>query len=313
MHRDLFLLQMYNGVDENTVGTCSELIFAPIDASFSDDSPLLPSGFRIIPIDSPLDTPSPKCTLDLASTLEVGTPRRRIHGAGGSGNAACAGSKAVMTIAFQFAFESHLQDSVVAMARQYMRSIIASVQRIALALSSSRLVPQAGGISHAPAAAAAAAAATPEAATLSRWICQSYRFHFGAELIKSADASGCEAGLKALWHHASAILCCSLKAMPVFTFANQSGLDMLETTLVALQDITLEKVFDEQGRKNLCAELPGVMEQGFACIPGGLCVSGLGRPVSYEKALAWKVLDDDSGAHCICFIAKERPRRTFPC
>jgi homeobox-leucine zipper protein len=215
MHRDLFLLQMYNGVDENTVGTCSELIFAPIDASFSDDSPLLPSGFRIIPIDSPLDTPSPKCTLDLASTLEVGTPRRRIHGAGGSGNAACAGSKAVMTIAFQFAFESHLQDSVVAMARQYMRSIIASVQRIALALSSSRLVPQAGGISHAPAAAAAAAAATPEAATLSRWICQSYRFHFGAELIKSADASGCEAGLKALWHHASAILCCSLKVCSV--------------------------------------------------------------------------------------------------
>jgi homeobox-leucine zipper protein len=95
-----------------------------------------------------------------------------------------------------------------------------------------------------------------------------------------------------------------VQAMPVFTFANQSGLDMLETTLVALQDITLEKVFDDQGRKNLCAELlPGVMEQGFACIPGGLCVSGLGRPVSYDKALAWKVLDDDSGgAHCICFM-----------
>ncbi|CAL4958811.1 unnamed protein product [Urochloa decumbens] len=303
MHRDLFLLQMYNGVDENTAGTCSELIFAPIDASFSDDSPLLPSGFRIIPIDSPLDTSSPKCTLDLASTLEVGTPRSRMPGSGGSGNAACtAGSKAVMTIAFQFAFESHLQDSVVTMARQYMRSIIASVQRIALALSSSRLVPQLAGVSHAPPAAAAAAAASPEAATLSRWICQSYRFHFGAELIKSADASGCEAGLKALWHHASAILCCSLKAMPVFTFANQSGLDMLETTLVALQDITLEKVLDEQGRKNLCAELPGVMEQGFACIPGGLCVSGLGRPVSYEKALAWKVAGGGGGAHCICFM-----------
>jgi homeobox-leucine zipper protein len=93
-----------------------------------------------------------------------------------------------------------------------------------------------------------------------------------------------------------------MQALPVFTFANQSGLDMLETTLVALQDITLEKVFDDQGRKNLCAELPGIMEQGFTCIPGGLCVSGLGRPVSYEKALAWKVLDDDSGAQCICFM-----------
>lgn len=91
-------------------------------------------------------------------------------GGGSSGNGACAGSKAVMTIAFQFAFESHLQESVATMARQYMRSIIASVQRIALALSSSRLVPQVGGVGHAP-----AATASPEAATLSRWICQSYR------------------------------------------------------------------------------------------------------------------------------------------
>ncbi|CAD6240327.1 unnamed protein product [Miscanthus lutarioriparius] len=176
LHRDLFLLQMYNGVDENMVGTCSELIFAPIDASFSDDSPLLPSGFSIIPIDAPLDTSSPKCTLDLASTLEVGTPRSRINGSG-PGNSACAGSKAVMTIVFQFAFESHLQDRVAAMARQYMRSIIASVQRIALALSSSRLVPHGSSISHSP--------ASLEATTLARWICQSYRFHFGAELIKS--------------------------------------------------------------------------------------------------------------------------------
>jgi homeobox-leucine zipper protein len=186
---------MYSGVDENTVGTCSELIFAPIDASFSDDSPLLPSGFRIIPMDSPLvriphskrllfnlnnqwtlpdlftpaytcqDSSSPNCTLDLASTLEVGTPRSRMTG-NGPANASCASSKAVMTIAFQFAFESHLQDSVATMARQYVRNIIQSVQRIALALSSSRPVPQCG-INHTLAA--------PEAATLSRWICQSYR------------------------------------------------------------------------------------------------------------------------------------------
>jgi homeobox-leucine zipper protein len=85
----------------------------------------------------------------------------------GPANAYCASSKAVMTIAFQFAFESHLQDSVATMARQYVRSIIQSVQRIALALSSWRPVPQCG-INHMLAA--------PEAATLSRWICQSYRF-----------------------------------------------------------------------------------------------------------------------------------------
>lgn len=44
--------QLCNGVDENAVGTSAELIFAPIDASFSDDAPILPSGFRIIPLDS---------------------------------------------------------------------------------------------------------------------------------------------------------------------------------------------------------------------------------------------------------------------
>jgi hypothetical protein len=41
----------------------------------------------------------------------------------------------------------------------------------------------------------------------------------------------------------------------VVTFANQSG-----------QDITLERVcLDDQGRANLCTELPGAMEQVHAC------------------------------------------------
>lgn len=39
-------------MDENAFGTCAELIFAPIDPSFADDAPLLPSGFRIICLDS---------------------------------------------------------------------------------------------------------------------------------------------------------------------------------------------------------------------------------------------------------------------
>ncbi|KAL6559918.1 hypothetical protein OROGR_005035 [Orobanche gracilis] len=52
---DVLLLQLCSGMDENTVGTCAELIFAPIDASFTDDAPLLPSGFRIIPLDHGTD------------------------------------------------------------------------------------------------------------------------------------------------------------------------------------------------------------------------------------------------------------------
>ena len=56
---------------------------------------------------------------------------------------------------------------------------------------------------------------------------------------------------------------CELQASPVFTFANQAGLDMLETTLVALQDIMLDKILDEAGRKILCSEFSKIMQQVF--------------------------------------------------
>ncbi|KAI3857670.1 hypothetical protein MKW98_028934 [Papaver atlanticum] len=289
MAKDLFLLQLCNGLDENAVGTCAELIFAPMDSSFADDAPLLPSGFRIIPLDSGLDSSSPNRTLDLASALEVGQPRNRA-----SGDYASNGSslRSVMTIAFQFAFESHLQENVASMARQYVRSIVSSVQRVALALSPSNLSPH-SGLRPPP--------GSPEAQTLAHWISNSYRRFMGAELLKS-NGEASESILKTLWHQSDAIMCCSIKALPVFNFANQAGLDMLETTLVALQDITLEKIFDDHGRKTLYAEFPQIMQQGFACLQGGICLSSMGRPISYERAVAWKVLDQEENAHCICFM-----------
>ncbi|KAF7817108.1 Homeobox-leucine zipper protein ATHB-8 [Senna tora] len=284
---DIFLLQLCNGADEHAVGTSAELIFAPIDATFSDDAPILPSGFRIIPLDSNMDTVGPNRTLDLASALEVKTTGNK---AGGDNSGNSGSTKSVMTIAFQFAFEVHLQDNVASMARQYVRSIIASVQRVALALSPLNFGSHNGF--HTP-------PGTPEAQTLARWICQSYRCYLGVELLK---CEGNEPILKSLWHHSDAVLCCSLKALPVFTFANQAGLDMLETTLVALQDITLEKIFDDNGKKTLCSEFPHIMQQGFMCMQGGICLSSMGRPVSYERAVAWKVLNDEETAHCICFM-----------
>lgn len=119
-------------------------------------------------------------------------------------------------------------------------------------------------------------------------------------------------------------------------FANQAGLDMLETTLVALQDITLEKIFDESGRKALCSDFAKLMQQvkkenktnpyghkinvlrhsyvlslqGFACLSSGICLSTMGRHVTYEQAIAWKVFassdnkDDNSNnnnLHCLAF------------
>lgn len=289
MPRDLFILQLCSGVDESAIGTCSELVFTPIDASFAEDAPLLPSGFRIISLDSVAENSSPNRTLDLASALEIGTTKDRVTGdsTGSSGN-----TKSVMTIAFQFAFENHLQENIVVMVRQYIRNIMSSVQRVALALLPSRL--GCNGVLCPP-------TGSPEAVTLARWICRSYRCNSGEDLVEPT-AGESDSFLKILWHHADAIICCSLKSMSVFTFANQAGLDMLETTLIALQNVTLEKIFDNQGQKPLCTQLPHIMQQGFVCLEGGMCVSSMGRPVSYERAVAWNVMNDEGEAHCICFM-----------
>ncbi|KAI3775087.1 hypothetical protein L1987_49655 [Smallanthus sonchifolius] len=287
MGRDMLLLQLCSGTDEKAVGMCSELIFAPVDASLADEAPLLPSGFRIIPLDSCKGDSSPNRTLDLASALEVQGSGNKLSG---ERDVIIGGARSMVTIAFQFAFESHMQESVSAMAHQYVRSIISSVQRVASALS-----PSPNGGIHAP------LGNLFEAHTLARWISNSYRCYLGVELLKVVG-EGSDSILKSMWHHSDAILCCSMKAMPVFTFANQAGLDMLETTLVALQDISLEKILDENGRKGLCSEFPQIIQQGFACLQGGICVSSMGKPVSYERAVAWKVVNEEDHAHCICFM-----------
>ncbi|XP_015952399.1 homeobox-leucine zipper protein REVOLUTA [Arachis duranensis] len=289
--RDIHLLQICSGIDENAVGACSELIFAPIDEMFPDDAPLVPSGFRIIPLDSKpgdkKDATTSNRTLDLTSGLEVGPATTQ-----GAGDASSSqNTRSVLTIAFQFPFDSNLQDNVAVMARQYVRSVISSVQRVAMAISPG-MNPNVGS---------KLSPGSPEALTLAHWICQSYSYYLGSDLLRSDSLVG-DSMLKSLWHHQDAILCCSLKSLPVFIFANQAGLDMLETTLVALQDITLDKIFDESGRKALCADFAKLMQQGYAYLPAGICMSTMGRHVSYEQAIAWKVLAaEDNTVHCLAF------------
>ncbi|KAK4763051.1 hypothetical protein SAY86_008819 [Trapa natans] len=289
LSRDIHLLQICSGIDESAIGVCSELVFAPIDEMFPDDAPLLPSGFRVIPLNSkPTDAHESNTasqTLDLASSLGV---RSGAASSVGEEGKSCH-VRCVLTIAFQFPFESSLQDNVASMARQYVRTVITSVQRVAMVISPSGMVPPLGGPKL----------CSPEALTLAHWICQSYNYHLGTELLGSVDGDSL---LKSLWHYQDAILCCTLKPLPIFIFANQAGLDMLETTLLALQDIALDKIFNESGRKALCDDLAKLMQQGFACLPGGVCMSTMGRYISYDQAVAWKVLSgDDSSVHCLAF------------
>uniref|UniRef100_A0A6N2KGK0 Homeobox domain-containing protein n=1 Tax=Salix viminalis TaxID=40686 RepID=A0A6N2KGK0_SALVM len=320
--QDIHLLQICSGIDESAVGACSELIFAPIDEMFPDDAPLLPSGFRIIPLESktfPFHwlnwtrysftkyVASKLCLLKALLEVEwhfFNKPvllYRRIQfdkshsGSNINGPAinhatvdgsSCHSLRSVLTIAFQFPFESNMQDSVATMARQYVRSVISSVQRVAMAVSPSGLSPVLGP---------KLSAGSPEALTLAHWICQSYR--------------QCSTTEETIQSSVSEITSEIFHSLPVFIFANQAGLDMLETTLVALQDITLDKIFDESGRKALYTEFAKLMQQasftwkyGFACLPAGICMSTMGRNASYEQAAAWKVLSaEENAVHCIAF------------
>lgn len=116
-------------------------------------------------------------TLDLASTLET-----RPGSGGGAARAAAADAggacRSVLTIAFQFTFETHLRDHVAAMARQYVRSVVASVQRVAMAIAPSQLGPRLG--------LKPPAAGSPEALTLAQWICRSYRYDLSYSLSLSS-------------------------------------------------------------------------------------------------------------------------------
>lgn len=104
-------------------------------------------------------------TLDLASILEDGSASRAARDA----PAAADSVRSILLIAFQFPYEEHLQESVAAMARQYVRGIVSSVQRISMAISSSWLG------SHPP---QKLTPGSPEALTLAHWICRSYRQAF---------------------------------------------------------------------------------------------------------------------------------------
>ncbi|GJM95154.1 hypothetical protein PR202_ga11862 [Eleusine coracana subsp. coracana] len=288
--RDMLLLQLCSGVEESAPGACAQLVFAPIDASFTDDTPLLPSGFRVIPLDGKANAPSVTRTLDLASALEVGGPGGALHASKdkpGVGNV-----RSVLTIAFQFSFENHLRESVAVMARQYVRVVMTSVQRVAMAISPPRIGSQIE-MKHPP--------GSPEAQTLARWISRSYRVHTGAE-ISWSDNKDVESPLKLFWNHSDAILCCSLKASPMLVFANSAGLDILETTLINIQDMPLETVLGDEGQKALLLELPKIMNQGFAYLPGGVFKSSMGRQASYEQAVVWKVLGDDGAPHCLALM-----------
>ncbi|XP_021983824.1 homeobox-leucine zipper protein REVOLUTA isoform X2 [Helianthus annuus] len=160
-------------------------------------------------------------TLDLTSSLDM-TPTAN---QGSTDMSTCQTTRSVLTITFQFPFENSLAESVATMARQYVRSVINSVQRVAMAISP--------GLS--PCVVPKTSPGSPEALTLAQWICQSYMYHLGADLLSAGSVVG-ESLLKDLWQHQDAILCCSLKVKEIFSYTR----DKLTTEDVLILDCHTE-------------------------------------------------------------------------
>ncbi|KAK8963432.1 Homeobox-leucine zipper protein HOX32 [Platanthera guangdongensis] len=169
---DVYQLQLCEGIDEDAVSSCAQLVFAPMDQSFSCDTPLLPSGFRVMPLDFKAlisitfyviqDSTASRKTLDLASTLEGDSGgATRI-----AGNTDSTDTRSVLTIAFQFIFKNYVRESSATMAREYVRSVVASVQRVAMAITPSRVGVELG-VNH--------SVGFPQADILARWVLSSYR------------------------------------------------------------------------------------------------------------------------------------------
>lgn len=78
---------------------------------------------------------------------------------------------------------------------------------------------------------------------------------------------------------------------------------MLETTLVALQDITLEKIFDDNGRKILFTEFPQIMQQVWYWSPAKeIKTSDKEIEISYTTILLNAEKTTHSFAVCLTII-----------
>lgn len=91
-----------------------------------------------------------------------------------------------------------------------------------------------------------------------------------------------------------------LQPLPVFTFANQAGLDMLETTFLTLQDIPLDKIFDESGQKLLCSEFTKIMQQVMQNLPSNFLfnIYATYAWLQYWKFQSWETVQARSSFVC---------------
>jgi homeobox-leucine zipper protein len=139
-------------------------------------------------------------THDLASTLEGG-PEVTVHRTHETGTVSSNHLRSVLMIAFQFAYEAQTRETCAAVAHQYVCSVVASIQHVAIALAPAHPAPR-----QSPTSA--------NAAVLARHVLQSYRLNLGINLVE-IDAGDDDSQFEIFWQHSDAILCCAWKVASI--------------------------------------------------------------------------------------------------
>ncbi|KAL0402243.1 UNVERIFIED_CONTAM: Homeobox-leucine zipper protein REVOLUTA [Sesamum latifolium] len=276
---DLYHLQICNGMGDSGVGACSELIFAPIDRTIPNDAVLLSSGFRIISLPSNAGSQS---SANMNSTGPSNTTN--------VGTAAASNPSSVLILAFQFPFETHLQDKVASIARKYVQHVISYVKNISLEAMPSGSNPETDANKSDPATRLMIAPDSTYAATLANLICQSYRqieFRRGDVWLQQPE------------YRLFVGTDTASPSLPVCLYANQAGLDLLETTASNLLSLTVDRILGGSNNFSLSSILPTIMQQGYAILPPGYCISEMNRQVSYEQAVVWQVRGSDGSVPCL--------------
>ncbi|XP_051116127.1 homeobox-leucine zipper protein REVOLUTA-like [Andrographis paniculata] len=266
---DLYHLQIINGMEDIGAGSCAELIFAPIDRSTPKDAVLLSSGFRIF---------------------------------------ALAPAASLVVLAFQFPFESHLQEEVAAMAQKYVEHVVMSLKKLTgesewKANSANPGVAVAGQI---------AAAAADQTANLANIMYQSYsRSTFGVEMMIPYRGGACNSALEIIEQQQHAILCFSFsdifsrECVPSCLYANRAAMHMVGTCAVAPDNLPallgVGVGVNGSSSSSLFSILQTVMQQGYAILPR---TSGNGSAgcVSYGQAVLWVVQETSPCLLALAFM-----------
>nr|AWD38908.1 class III homeodomain-leucine zipper protein [Ceratopteris pteridoides] len=285
LQSDCFFLQLCSNMDEVAAGDFAQLIFAPIDASVPEDSPLLPSGFRITNLDGMREPPASSETLDLASSLEDRSSICRLQW---NKSNFLQEESFLVTIALQYMYKAEDRDMIALHSQQHIQALVGILQQAVISLRA-----------HQP---TTVSQNNVEVLMLVQQIVDSYRAYLGQELFPGTHGNP-EAILKGFWSTRDAIICCTWRPLPEFIFANQAALKMLETSSNSLRELSLEHMFSGGCRKTDFSQPPPFLQKDeYACLPSGMCRSSTGRPVAFEHATGWKVLTGDHNRQVAAFM-----------